>query len=182
MHRAVTLCLLVIAAGCGSAPAGAQDENAADTMAGGHAPVSSFVPPTPAGCTGARAYDACFAIADATPLAVHVTLPRGPRPNAVAVVRFRRVSGVRDALDLQQMKFKVGSAGELALYFQVRPGGYRISVGVDANGDGDPDDSADDLGWSSMSPDVPVVDESSAAVVDVAATPIATAFKLAARQ
>jgi hypothetical protein len=182
MRRAVTLCLLVIA-GCGGAPPDARDEAAAgETASAGHAPVSAFVPPSPAGCAGARAYDACFAIADATPLAVRVALPRGPRPNAVAVVRFRRVSGVRDAFDLQQMKFKVGSASELALYFQVRPGGYRISVGVDADGDGDPDGSADDLGWSSASPDVPVVDERSAAVVDVATTPIATAFKLAARQ
>lgn len=151
-------------------------------MGSARAPVSVFVPPTPLGCAGARAYDACFALEGATPLAVRVALPRGPRPNAVASVRFRRASGTPDPLDLEHMKFKVGGASELHLYFQVRPGAYRIAVGIDANGDGDPEGPADDFGWSAVSPDVPVLDEGSAALVDVEATPVATAFTLGVRQ
>ena len=52
---------------------------------------------------------------------------------------------------------------------------------MDADGDGDPDGPADLVGWSAMSPDVAVVDETEAAIVDVGATPVETAFRLESR-
>lgn len=174
MHRAVTLCLLAIV-GCGS-PTSRASEASLES-----APVSAFTPPTPRGCAGARGYDACYAVDDGTPLEVRATLPHATRPNAVAFVRFRRTSGAPDPLDLDRMKFETLGHDTLLLYFQVRPGSYVIEVGVDTNGDGDPEGPADDLGWSAASPDVPVADEAGAAIVEVGATPIATAFALAAR-
>jgi hypothetical protein len=185
MRKAVTLCLAaigLIASACGSAAADGEERRLDDAPLGGaRAPVSEFTPPAPPGCAAARDYDACFAIADATPLEVRAFLPRGARANAVSFVRFRRASGTPDPLDLQQMQFKARGGAEVRLYFQVRPGAYVIEVGVDADGDGTPEGPADDLGWSSASPDVPVLDEASAAVVDVGTAPIATSFTVAAR-
>lgn len=180
MRRPVTLCLLAIA-GCGSATSDAPPSLEGASIGGARAPVSSFTPPTPPGCAGAGAYDACFAIVDATPLEVRARLPRALPANAVAFVRFRRASGTSDPLDLDRMKFKVRGGDELLLYFQVRPGAYLVEVGVDSDGDGNPEGPADDLGWSAASPDVAVADAAGAAIVDVGTTPIATAFTLAAR-
>ena len=42
-----------------------------------------------------------------------------------------------------------GAETELRLYFQVYPGFYRIEVGVDADGDGNPDGAGVLVGWSS---------------------------------
>ena len=42
-----------------------------------------------------------------------------------------------------------GAETELRLYFQVYPGSYRIEVGVDAEGDGNPDGAGVFVGWSS---------------------------------
>ncbi len=181
MRAAVTLCLLAIG-GCGSPTSDAPQTSLAGAPVGSaRAPVTPFTPPTPPGCAGASAYDACFAIADATPLEVRARLPRALPPDTVAFVRFHRASGTPEPLDLDRMKFKVRGGGELLLYFQVRPGAYLVEVGVDSDGDGDPEGPADDLGWSAASPEVAVADEADAAIVDVGATPIATAFTLAAR-
>jgi hypothetical protein len=185
MRNIVTLCLLSVAVSvtaCGTSLEGSDDPPASANQGGGRAPLSTFVPPTPAGCAGAQAYDVCLAITAATPLAVRVTRPAVLRPNAVAVVRFQRVEGVRGALDFDHANFRVGDARELRLYFQLSPGAYRISVGVDADGDGNAEGPADDLGWSAASPDVPVLDQESAALVDVGTTPIATSFMLAPRR
>jgi hypothetical protein len=182
MRIAVTLSLIGIA-GCGSTtPAAPERALASGTVEDARAPVSAFVPPTPPGCAGAAAYDACFAFEGATPLAVRVALPPEARANAVGVVRFHRASAVRTHLELNQMKFKVGDTRELRLYFQVYPDAYRIEVGVDADGDGDPDGRADLVGWSAMSPDVAVIDETEAAIVDVGEAPVETAFRLESRR
>lgn len=185
MRSLVTLCLVGIVA-CGSPQPDAPEQDLTSTTVtpgSDRAPVEAFVPPTPAGCAGAGAYDVCFAFEAATPLAVHVKLPDGARPKAIAVVHFHRVPpDVRTKQTLNQVKFPIGNAAELNLYFQVYPGEYRIVVGVDADGDGNPEGPGDDLGWSSASADVPVVDESGAAIVDVGTTPIATTFSLASRK
>jgi hypothetical protein len=183
MRAAVTLCVLAIVAGCGGSSSDEPVEHVDGAPIGGaRAPIAAFTPPSPQGCVAARDYDACFAITDATPLEVRVLHPGAPRPDAVAFVRFRRVAGPPDPLDLDRMKFTVRGGSELRLYFQVRPGAYLIEVGVDADGDGDPEGAADPFGWSSTSPDLPVSDEAAAAVVEVETTPVATAFTLAARQ
>lgn len=175
------------AGGCGSsssAPADAPSPN--ETLASatipGHAPVSPFVPPAPAGCAGATAYDLCFAFHDATPLAVVVQLPDAARPQAIAVVHFHRDDDTRDKRVLDGIKFPVSDAKrELRLYFQVYPGSYRIEVGVDADGDGDPEGPGDLVGWSSESVAAPIIDEADAALVDVASSPIEASLALAPR-
>jgi hypothetical protein len=180
MRIAVTL-LLVGLAGCGSAATDAPEGALASGTVDVRAPVAAFVPPSPAGCAAAApAYDVCFAFEDATPLAVRVALPTGTPASAVGVVRFVRASGAREKLQLDELKFKVGDKPELRFYFQIYPGAYRIEVGVDMNGDGDPDGPADVRGWSSLSPDVAVFDESEAAIVDVGLRPIETAFRVEA--
>jgi hypothetical protein len=184
MHRriAVTLSLLAMSA-CGvAAPDAGERSLDSGTVDGSRAPVTAFVPPTPPGCAGATAYDACFALEDATPFAVRVGLPVEARANAVAVVRFHRASGVREQLDLDELRFTARHAPELRLYFQVDPGEYRVEVRVDADGDGDPDGPGDLVGWSALSPDVAVLDENGAAIVAVAAAPIETAFRVALRR
>jgi hypothetical protein len=181
MRVAVTVCLLGVAA-CGGEASDPPAQTLASSAGGGdRAPVAAFVPPSPAGCAGASAYDLCFAIDAATPLAVRVMLPRTTPPNTVAIVRFHRAEGVRAVLDLDHLKFRVGDVSELRLYFQIHPGAYRIAVGVDADGDGNPEGPGDDFGWSALSPDVPTLDEAGAAIVDVGTTPIATTFTLAPR-
>jgi len=185
MRNIVTVCLLSVAvsvAACGTTLEQAAGAPPSTAPGDGRAPLSAFVPPTPAGCAGAQAYDVCLAITAATPLAVRVTRPAVVRPDAVAVVRFQRVEGARGAFDFDHANFRVGAARELRLYFQLSPGAYRISVGVDADGDGDPEGPGDDLGWSAMSPDVAVVDEAGAALVDVGTTPVETSFALATRR
>ena len=183
MRIAVTLYLLGVV-GCGSATVPAPPEPSLSSgTAEARAPVSAFVPPTPRGCAAAAAaYDVCFAFDGATPLAVRVTLPPESRARTVGVVRFHRVSGSRDHLQLDQLRFEVGDTRELRLYFQVYPDAYRIEVAVDADGDGDPDGPADLVGWSAPSPDVAALDETEAAIVEVGDLPIETAFRLEPRR
>lgn len=167
-----------------SAPAAApaDDETLASATLEGHAPVSPFVPPQPAGCAAATAYDLCFAFHDATPLAVAVQLSEPAQPGAIAVVHFHRHDQTNDKRVLDGVKFSVRAATrELRLYFQVYPGSYRIEVGVDADGDGDPEGAGDLVGWSSASAAAPTVDEAGASLVDVASSPIETSFALARR-
>src|SRR3954464_2952442 len=117
MRIAVTLSLVAI--GCGaSSPDDAPRANDDSGAVAAHAPVTPLVPPSPAGCLGAAAYDACFAVEGATPLALRVALPPEARAKAVAVVRFPRAWGAREPLDLDELKFVVGEARELRLYFQ----------------------------------------------------------------
>jgi hypothetical protein len=178
----MTLVIATIGAGCSaqsSTDAPADETLASATVNDGHAPVSPFVPPTPAGCAGATAYDLCFAFDKATPLAVNITLPESAASHAVGVVRFHRVSGAADAPVAEHVEFTFGEKRDLRLYFQVYPGAYRISVGIDADGDGNPDGPRDAIGWSSSTPGQAVVDEASAAVVDVGSDPIETSFALA---
>jgi hypothetical protein len=181
------LCPLIslVTIGCGSAPADTaapSDQKLASATIAGHAPVSPFVPPQPAGCVAATAYDLCFAFDGATPLAVVIELPEAARPQAIAVVHFHRDDETHDKRVLDGVKFPIDDAKrELRLYFQVYPGSYRIEVGVDADGDGDPEGPGDLVGWSSESVTAPIVDESAAALVDVAASPIEATFALAPR-
>lgn len=182
MRIAVTLYLLGVL-GCGSATVpGAPEQALSSGAVEARAPVSAFVPPTPRGCAGAAAYDVCFAFDGATPLAVRVALPPGSRTRTLGVVRFHRVSGAREHLELDQLRFEVRDALELRLYFQVYPDAYRIEVGVDADGDGDPDGPSDLVGWSASSPEVAALDETAAAIVEVGALPIETAFRLEPRR
>jgi hypothetical protein len=182
------LCPLMslVTMGCASsAPAetpAPNDEKLASATVSGHAPVSPFVPPQPAGCVAATAYDLCFAFTGATPLAVVIELPEAAHPHAIAVVHFHRDDDTHDGRVLDGVKFPIDDAKrELRLYFQVYPGSYRIEVGVDADGDGDPEGPNDLVGWSSENVDAPIVDESAAALVDVAASPIEAKFALAPR-
>ena len=177
----------LVAMGCSSssAPAdtpAAPGEELASATISGHAPVSPFVPPQPAGCAAATAYDLCFAFEGATPLAVVIELPAAAHPKAIAAVHFHREDGTHDGRVLEGVKFPISDAkSELRLYFQVYPGSYRIEVAVDADGDGDPEGPVDLVGWSSESVSAPIVDEAAAALVDVAASPIEATFALAAR-
>jgi hypothetical protein len=187
--------LLVVAAvvgpfamGCSSAASAAPGAAPPDatlasaTITPGHAPVAPFVPPAIAGCAGATAYDLCFAFNGATPLAVVVQLPHAARPDAIASVHFHREDGTHDEHVLDGVRFPIdGAKTELRLYFQVYPGSYRIEVGVDADGDGEPDGAGDLVGWSSERSDEPILDEAHAALVDVAASPIEASFVLAPR-
>lgn len=182
MRIAVTLYLLGVV-GCGNATnPGAPEQTLSSGAVDARAPVSAFVPPTPRGCAAAAAYDVCFAFDGATPLAIRATLPPGARTRTVGVVRFHRASGKRDHLQLDQLRFEVGDARELRLYFQVYPDAYRIQVGVDADGDGNPEGPADLVGWSATSPEVAALDETEAAIVEVADLPIETAFRLEPRR
>jgi hypothetical protein len=194
MHERLALLLIAagvvgpFAMGCSSADSAVSDAPPPDatlasaTITPGHAPVAPFVPPAIPGCAGATAYDLCFAFDGATPLAVVVQLPHAARPQAIASVHFHRDDGPHDRRVLEGVKFPIDSAKtELRLYFQVYPGSYRIEVGVDDDGDGDPDGAADLVGWSSERSDEPVLDEGHAALVDVAASPIEASFALAPR-
>jgi hypothetical protein len=158
--RIVVMLSLVGVAACSSA---APDNREDGAPAPAHAPVTSFVPPTPRGCVAAAAYDVCVAFDDATPLAVNVSVPPGVPPGATAVAHFERIGGPADAIGIDRVKFKTRDARELHLYFQVQSGTYRVSVGVDADGDGDPEGPSDDLG---------------AALVDVGSAPIAVELAL----
>jgi len=181
-----TLLFTLFAMGCGSSSAPPDGPSENPTLASatipGHAPVSPFVPPAPAGCAGATAYDLCFAFEGATPLAVVVQLPEAARPQAIAVVHFRRDDDTQDKRVLDGVKFPVSDAKrELHLYFQVYPGSYRIEVGVDADGDGNPEGPGDLVGWSSDGGARAIVDEADSALVDVASAPIEATFALAPR-
>ena len=176
----------LVAMGCSSsAPSDTStpsDEKLASATIAGHAPVSPFVPPQPAGCVAATAYDLCFAFEGATPLAVVIELPEAAHPQAIAVVHFHRDDQTQDRRVLDGVKFPISDAKrELRLYFQVYPGSYRIEVGVDVDGDGNPEGPGDLVGWSSENVDAPIVDEAAAALVDVAASPIEASFALATR-
>jgi len=183
----LSLLMTLVAMGCSSSSAPADtpapsDQKLASATIPGHAPVSAFVPPQPAGCAAATAYDVCFAFEGATPLAVVIELPEAAHPQAIAVVHFHRDDETHDLRVLDGVKFPVSEAKrELRLYFQVYPGSYRIEVGVDADGDGDPEGPGDLVGWSSDSVTTPIVDEAAASLVDVAASPIEATFALATR-
>jgi hypothetical protein len=180
MRVPLTLVLAMIGAGCSAHASDAPPDErlASATVSDGRAMLEPFVPPALPGCAGATAYDLCFAFDHATPLAVHVTLPRPTVAKTVAIVRFVR-DGEASTLVADHVAFTVGERDSLDLYFQVYPGAYRIAVGVDLDGDGNPEGPRDALGWSSAAPGDVVTDERDAALVDVGATPIATAFTLA---
>jgi hypothetical protein len=147
-------------AGAGDGAAGAPDAEPEP-----RAPVATFTPPSPRGCSAAGAYDFCFAFDTGTPLAVHVTLPRVAREGDVCVVHFQRVVEGVPKRNLDEVKFRLpATKQELDLYFQVDPAAYRIGFGADADGDGAPEGPGDDVGWSP--------------IVDVGAEPMATAFAI----
>jgi hypothetical protein len=188
VRSTLLLSTIAIAMGCSSsaAPADAPNADPNATLASatipGYAPLSPFAPPMPLGCSGATAYDLCFAFDGATPLAVVVTLPEAARAKAIAIVHFHRDDATNDERGLDSVKFPVSEAKrELHLYFQVFPGTYRIEVGVDADGDGNPEGPGDLVGWSSESTAEPVLDEAHSALVDVATAPVEASFELAPR-
>ena len=175
--------LAAFGAGCS---AGAQDTQttpsnlASATVNDGRAPLVPFDPPTPRGCAGAAAYDGCFAFDNATPLAVHLTLPETTKKGAIAILRFHPAAPTASRpLVANQVEFRVLARNELHLYFQVYPGSYQIEAGVDSDDDGDAFGPNDATGWSSATVESAVTDQTSAALVDVADTPVSTSFALA---
>lgn len=156
----------------------AQEPQAAGALSDERAPLVPFDPPTPLGCAGAAAYDGCFAFDHATPFKLTLGLPETTKKGSVVIVRFHRDGDSASTLVANQVEFRVQARAELNLYFQVFPGAYAIEAGVDLDGDGDAFGKSDATGWSAVSADRAVTQQASAALVDVADTPVSTAFAL----
>jgi hypothetical protein len=124
-----------------------------------------FTPPSPLGCDGARAYDACLAFDNQTPFAAHVLLPREVPAGTVVAIHFKAPPGSSATVpEFSNAKVRLLAArSALALYFQVFPARYVLEVGVDADGDGDPEGAGDFRGSTSF---------------DVASDPVATTFSV----
>jgi hypothetical protein len=139
-----------------------------------------FTPPSPLGCDGARAYDACLAFDNQTPFAAHVLLPREVPAGTVVGIHFRSPTGSTAIVpEFANAKVRLSAArSALSLYFQVFPARYLLEVSVDADGDGDPDGASDLHGWSSSSASSVVLTADEATALDVASDPVATTFSV----
>ncbi len=113
---------------CGGAPS---EDAASKDSETASAPVTTFTPPSPLGCSNARGYDYCFAFDRATPLAIRVALAEPTPEGAVGTVRFHREAGTPAAV-LNDVSFGLpASKTELVFYFQVYPATYTVDVDVD---------------------------------------------------
>jgi hypothetical protein len=141
-----------------------------------------FTPPSPLGCDGASAYDACLAFDNQTPFAVHVLLPREVPKGTVLAIRFHPPQGESaNVPEFSDAKVHLPAArSSLALYFQVFPARYLVEIAVDADGDGDPNGVADLHGWSSSSSSQLALTADEATALDVGNEPVATTFSAGA--
>jgi hypothetical protein len=139
-----------------------------------------FTPPSPLGCDGAREYDACLAFDDETPFAAHVLLPREVPAGTVVVIHFHAPAGSTAAVPaFSDAKVRLrASRSALALYFQVFPARYLLEIGVDADGDGNPEGAGDFHGWSSSSASRVALTVDDAIALDVARDPVETTFSV----